>query len=141
MMTPQQCQLVKRSFRIAETQRIQLAGCFMAELFARDPALWRLFSSNPALRGDKLHHAVAGIVALVDRLHPIVPVLEWLAFHGAALGIGERHHVIIADALLSALESLLGDSFTPAHRQSWWLACRQVIDVMLHALEAEPLAA
>ena len=140
-MTPQQTQLVKRSFWIAEGRRTQLAGCFLAELFARDPALWRLFSTDPALRGDKLHHAVAGIVASIDRLHPIVPVLEWLAFHGAAHGIGERQQVIIADAFMAALESMLGDTFTPAHRQAWWLACRSVIDVMVHALEAELLAA
>jgi hemoglobin-like flavoprotein len=140
-MTPQQAQLVKRSFWIAESRRSQLAGCFLAELFARDPALWRLFSTDPAFRADKLHHAVAGIVASIDRLHPIVPVLEWLAFHGAAHGLSERHHVVIADALLAALESVLAEAFTPALRQSWWLACRSVIDVMVHALEAEPLAA
>jgi len=140
-MTPQQTQLVKRSFWIAEGRRTQLAGCFLAELFARDPALWRLFSSDPSLRGDKLHHAVAGFVASIDRLHPIVPVLEWLAFHGARHGIGERQHVAIADAFMAAMETVLGESFTPAHRQAWWLACRSVIDVMVHALEAEPLAA
>ena len=140
-MTPQQAQLVKRSFWIAETRRTHLAGCFLTELFARDPALWRLFSTSPALRADKLHHAMAGVVASIDRLHPIVPAIEWLAFHGADLGLGERHHVVIADAWLAALESVLGESFTPAHRQAWWMACRSVIDVMVHALETELLAA
>jgi len=140
-MTSQQVQLVKRSFWIAEMRRTHLAGCFLAELFARDPALWRLFSTESSLRGEHLHHGLAGIVASIDRLHPIVPVLEWLAFHGAAHGLGERHHVIIADALMAALETVLGETFTPSHRQAWWMACRSVIDVMVHALEAEPLAA
>ena len=140
-MTPQQAKLVKHSFWIAETRRDRLAGCFLAELFARDPALWRLFTTDPALRAAKLHRAASQIVASIDRLHPIVPVLEWLAFHGAGLGIGERRQVVLADALMAALESVLGEDFTPIHRQAWWHACRSVIDVMVEALALEPLAA
>lgn len=140
-MTPQQAQLVKNSFRMAQGRRGRLAGCVLAELFARDPALWEKLRGDAGWHDGHFANGLAAIVASVDRLHPIVPVIEWLAFRGAARGLCERHHVAIADALMAALEVVLGDDFTAMHRQAWWQACRGVIDVMVAALESEPMAA
>jgi hemoglobin-like flavoprotein len=140
-MTPQQAQIVKNSFRTAMARRDRLAGCFLAELFARDPALWEKLRGESGWRDGSFANGLAAIVASIDRLHPIAAVLEWVAYRGAARGLAERHHVAIADALMAALEAVIGPEFNPIHRQAWWLACRSVIDVMVEALHAEPLAA
>ncbi|MGZ8361610.1 MAG: hypothetical protein ACXWUX_13910 [Allosphingosinicella sp.] len=140
-MNPQHVLLVKHSFHAASAQRERLAGIFLAELFARDPSLWRLFRSDPALRVAHLHEGLAAIVDSIDRLYPIVPVLEWIAGQGARRRIGEPQLAAIGEALLAAFDELLGGAFTPAHRQAWAAASRSVVDVMLAALDAEPLAA
>jgi hemoglobin-like flavoprotein len=140
-MTPQQVLLVKHSFRSASPQHERLARVFQAELFARDPALWQLFRSDAALRPARLRDALAAIVESIDRLHPIVPVLEWLAFQAARRRVGRPQLVAIGEALIAALEDELGDDFGADHFDAWAAAYRRVTEVMLKALAEEPLAA
>ena len=140
-MTPKQVQLVKRSLGAALLRPDRLAGFFFAELFARDAGLWRRFRTGIAMRGSELIDGLCSIVDSIERLHPIVPVLEWLAFQGARQGIGERQYQAVAGALVAALEAELRDSFTLEHRLAWDAASRSVIAVMARALAAEPLAA
>ena len=139
-MTPRQTLLVKTSFRAASLQRDRLQGSFFAELFARDASLWRLLKGSAGPRGSDLFDGLSSIVGHVDRLYPIFPVLEWLAFQGARRGIGERQYEAAAQALIAALESGMG-AFTAEHREAWLAAYRSVARVMAAALENEPLAA
>ena len=140
-MTPRQTLLVKTSFRSASLQRDRLQGFFFAELFARDASLWRLFKGSAGPRGSDLFEGLFSIVGHVDRLYPIFPVLEWLAFQGARRGVGERQYEAVAQALIAALESGMRASFTAEHREAWTAAYRSVARVMAESLEKEPLAA
>ena len=140
-MKPQHILLVKHSFRAVALQHDRLAGFFLAELFARDPRLWRLFRAEPGLRPARLYEALASIVDAIDRLHPIVPVLEWVAVQGARRHVAEPHYDSIGEAWLAALEAALGDAFTEAHAEAWAEAYRAVVAVMSRALASEPLAA
>jgi hemoglobin-like flavoprotein len=138
-MTPHQVLLVKHSYRAASFDK-RLAGYFLAELFARDPRLWRLFTTEPGLRAGRLDDGLASIVASIGRLHPIVPVLEWLALQGARHRIGPTEYESIGEALLSALESALDEGFTSDHADAWVAAYHAVAGVMRRVL-AQPLAA
>jgi hemoglobin-like flavoprotein len=139
-MTPKQVQLVKRSFEAAAIRPDRLAGFFFAELFARDAVLWRRFRAGAGARDAALFDGLGAIVGSIDRIHPIVPVLEWLAFQGARHGIGEAEYQAIREALVAALASMLG-AFTAEHRAAWTAAGHEVASVMVRALAAEPLAA
>ena len=138
-MTPQQVLLVKHSHRAAAFDN-RLAGYFLAELFARDPRLWRLFTTEPGLRPSRLDDGLASIVGSIDRLHPIVPVLEWLALQGTRHRIGPTEYEAIGEALLSALDAALDEGFTTDHADAWVAAYHAVVGVMRRAL-AQPLAA
>ena len=140
-MTPHQILLVKTSCHAALAERERLAGCFFAELFARDPLLWRLFRSRTGMRWPALADGLSAIAGSIHRLEPIAPVLDWLAWQGAGRGVGERHYEAVGQALVAALESVLGAGFGPDHREAWIAACRTVAAIMAAALEAEPLAA
>ena len=140
-MTPHQILLVKTSFRAALPQSERLSGYFFAELFTREPALWHLLRSKAGMRWPALVDGLAAIVGAIDRLHPIVPVLEWLAIQGAGRGIGERHYGAVGQALIAALAAGLGEGFGSEHRQAWIAACRAVTSVMVEALEEQALAA
>lgn len=138
-MTPHQVLLVKHSYRAASFDN-RLAGYFLAELFARDPRLWRLFTTEPGLRPARLDDGLAAIVGSIDRIHPIVPVLEWLALQGTRHRIGLTEYEAIGEALLAALEAALDEGFTEDHAGAWVAAYHAVVAVMRRAL-AQPVAA
>jgi hemoglobin-like flavoprotein len=140
-MTPQQVLLVRNSLAAASPQRNRLAGTFFAQLFARDPSLRFLFKGDLRALGAELYQGLAAITGSIDRLHPIVPALEWLAVRVSSRGVGERHFALITAALVATLEAGLGEAFTAEHREAWNAASHRVIDVMMPAIAAEPLAA
>jgi hemoglobin-like flavoprotein len=70
-----------------------------------------------------------------------VPALEWLAVQAARRGVGERHYGAIVEAMLAAFRDGLGEAFDPATELAWREAVDQVAEIMVEALEAEPLAA
>jgi hemoglobin-like flavoprotein len=140
-MTPRQILLVKTSFHAAAPQREALAGVFFADLFAREPSLRLLFPGDLTSHGQKLYGGLSAIVESIGRIHPIIPVLEWLAIRNARRGVGERHYAAVGEALMSALEAGLGGGFTPEVRQAWTAAQILVADRMSRALESEPIAA
>lgn len=139
-MTPKQVQLVKHSFGAAAMRSDRLADLFFVGLGTSDAACWRRFKSL-GVSDHELIEGLAAIVCSLDRLHPIVPVLEWLAFRGARHGLGAPQYQAVGEALVAALGDALRDAFTAEHRQAWTAACQAVADIMVRALSAEPLAA
>lgn len=140
-MTPKQILLVKNSFQLAAAERDRLTPLFFAELFARESSLRPLFGGDLAGHGAQLFAGLAEIVASLDRLYPIVPVLEWLAVRNRRRGIGERHYGAVGAALLATLAAGLGDGFTREVREAWTAAQRVIAEMMSQAVDLEPLAA
>lgn len=140
-MTGHQIRLARQSLEAAAPQRNRLAAIFFARLLAREPQLRFLFRGDLRAQGQALWSGLVSIVDSLDRLHAIEPALEWLALRAAGRGAGERTYAVIAEELVAALETGLGDRFTGAHRSAWEAACRRVIAVLLRTAEAEPLAA
>ena len=141
MMTRNQVRIVKSSFRALTPQRNRLAGLFFAQLFVREPSLRLVFRGDLRAHGAELFEGLASIVDSLDRLYPIVPALEWLAVQSARRGLGERHYCAVVEAMLSAFRDGLGETFSVELELAWRKAARQVSNVMIGALEAEPLAA
>jgi hypothetical protein len=139
-MTPKQIQLVKQSFEAAAMRSDRLADLFFVGLGTSDAACWRRFRGL-GVPDHELIEGLAAIVGSLDRLHPIVPVLEWLAFRGVRHGLGAPQYQAIGEALVAALANALRDAFTTEHRQAWTDARQAVADIMVRALSAEPLAA
>ena len=140
-MTPTQIRLVKGSFEAVAPQRNRLAAIFLAQLSVREPSLHDIFRGDLRTQAAELHAGLAEIVASLDRLYPIVPALEWLGLRAAARGIGEGQYAAIEQALLAALASELGSTFSLEQRAAWSAAFRRVSQIMVAALEPEPLAA
>ena len=100
-MTPRQVNLVRDSLRAVAPQQNRLAAIFLDRLLAREPQLRRLFDGDPGARVRELHDGLSAIVASLDRLHAIAPVLEWLAVRGARRSLGPGHYPAFAEALLA----------------------------------------
>jgi len=140
-MTPRQIRLVRDSFDAAAPQRDRLSAIFFAELFARDPSLRPLFGGDLAARGAELYYGLSAIVVSLGRLHAFLPALEWLAIRYSRRGVGMAQYAAIGTALLATLQAGLRDAFTDEHRQAWIAGHKLVAELMIRAVEAEPIAA
>ena len=140
-MTPRQIRLMQDSFEAVAPQRNRLAAIFLAQLFVREPSLRGIFRGDLRAQAATLHAGLAEIVTSLGRLYPIVPALEWLGVRAAARGIGPRQYAALEQALLSALESELGQGFGLELREAWSAAFGRVCEILVGALEPEPLAA
>lgn len=140
-MTAEQIRLIRTSFAAAAPQRARLAPVFFDALFEREPSLRAILGGGTPPLAASLFRGLSEIVASLDRLHPILPALEWLAERSAWRGIGPARYAAFETALLAALETALGEDFTPATREAWSAACRRVGGAMAMAVAAEPLAA
>lgn len=118
-MSPQEIQLVRRSFAQLIPIADQAAALFYARLFERDPALRALFHGDMAAQGKKLMEAIGFCVASLERIETIVPMVRAMGLNHADYQVKESHYESVGAALLWTLEKGLGAEFTPEMRTAW----------------------
>lgn len=118
-MTPNQIQLVQSSLPVIAADEEQVAALFYQRLFALDPALRGLFTSDMIVQGQKLVDMLASLIDSLDRADRIVPVLQALGQRHAAFGVKDSDYGTVGAALLATLERSLGRDFTPEMREAW----------------------
>jgi hemoglobin-like flavoprotein len=138
MMSPEDKQVLKRTWAMVAPISDAAAGQFYDRLFTLDPSLQRLFASadmNEQRR--KLMQAIAAVINGVDHLDALVPTLENLGRNHARYGVTDRHYETVGAALLWTLEHGLKDAWTPAAQSAWTAACTTVATVMRGAAAAQ----
>jgi nitric oxide dioxygenase len=132
-MTPQQVQLVKRSFAKIAPIADHAAGLFYGRLFEIAPQLRPLFQSDIKAQGRKLMSAIALAVGSLQRLPELVPVVQDLGRRHAGYGVEDEHYDIVGEALLWTLDKGLGTDFTPEVRDAWTTVYSTLADTMKSA--------
>lgn len=138
MMSPEDKQVLKRTWAMVAPISDAAAGLFYDRLFTLDPSLQRLFASadmNEQRR--KLMQAIAAVINGVDHLDALVPTLENLGRNHARYGVTDRHYETVGAALLWTLEHGLKDAWTPAAQSAWTAAYTTVATVMRGAAAAQ----
>ena len=129
-MTPQEIDLVQRSFDKVALERDGFAVDFYDRLFELDPSLRGLFDADLTAQRRKL---TAMLVTVICNLRS--PDL----LHGALVRLGQRHvgyqvrteyYAIAGEALIWALRRNLGDDWTPALQQAWLSAYNTLAGMM-----------
>jgi nitric oxide dioxygenase len=139
-MTPHQVKLVQESFRAVAPIRSAAAALFYENLFARDPAIARMFSgSDLSEQGNKLMTALAMVVQGLTRPDAILPVVKDLGRRHRGYGVEDRHYETVGAALVETLAAVLGPAFTPETREAWVAAYTLLSGVMI-AASHEPQA-
>ena len=122
-LTPQTSHLaphiVRRTFALIEPRAEVMALVFYQRLFALDPSLRALFSTDIDEQGQKLVQMLGGAVALLDQPFALGPSLEALGRRHVGYGVEVRHYEIVGEALLGALEECLGSGFTREAMDAW----------------------
>jgi hemoglobin-like flavoprotein len=134
-MTPQQMQLVKDSFAKVVAIKAEAAALFYHRLFELDPSLRPLFKSDIAARGAKLMAALGGVVASLDRLDDVLPVVRKARPPARGLRRPARPLRDRWRRLIWTLEQSLGPDFPRETRRAWTDAYVHLAWAMVAAAE------
>ena len=118
-MTPQQVELVQRSWRAVAPVGDTAAELFYGKLFSLDPSLRGLFRNDLRDQGRSLTAMMSVAVHGLARPEKILYAVEQLGRRHAAYGVQPRHYETVGAALLWMLEKVLGEAWTPEVREAW----------------------
>jgi hemoglobin-like flavoprotein len=118
-MTPEQVDLVQRSWRSVLPVGDTAAELFYGKLFSLEPTVKRLFKDDMREQGRNLTAMISVAVGSLSRPERILLAVQQLGRRHAAYGVEERHYELVRVALLWMLEQVLGDGFTAPVRDAW----------------------
>lgn len=139
-MNAQQIRLIRDSWYHVLQDTDSLAAVFYDRLFTIDPALRPLFAHTTIEAQErKLTQALALVVAGLDRLDTLLPVIEDMGRRHVGYGVKDDHYILVGRALLWALGQSLGEAFTGELCDAWTDAYTTIAGAMRSAA-AEMLA-
>jgi NAD(P)H-flavin reductase len=107
---------------------------FYSHLFLRYPETRHMFPVSMAHQRDRLFSALGDVVARVDDLEALVPILQQLGRDHRKFGTLRAHYPAVGDSLLATLEHF-DDDWNEELAQSWRDAYGVVAQVMTEAAE------
>ncbi len=135
-MSPQQIDLVQRSFNEVKPVAAAASALFYKRLFMLDPSIRPMFKGEMTKQGQMLMSMIGAAVVGLRNLEKLAPVLRQLGARHAGYGVNSAHYVTVGSALMWTLDESLGHKFTPEVRDAWAAAYDLLSDVMeLGAME------
>ncbi len=133
-MSPEQKSLVQETWHqvvpIADTASAQ----FYERLFEIDPELRRLFDGvDMESQRQKLVQALALVIGGLDEIEELIAEVAALGRRHSVYGVKDAHYDTVGAALLSTLETGLGDSWTAEVKAAWTAAYGFIAEVMQRA--------
>src|SRR4051794_8107938 len=107
---------------------------FYSHLFLSHPEARALFPVSMAHQRDRLFAALGDVVARVDDLDALVPILQQLGRDHRKFGTLAAHYPAVGASLLATLEHF-DDEWTPELAKSWSEAYDVVATVMIQAAD------
>ncbi|MGF1631632.1 MAG: globin domain-containing protein [Kiloniellaceae bacterium] len=132
-LTSDERDLIRDSFRIVSRDRRQAAARFYELLFEQAPQTRELFVNDLERQGVELMSKLGLIVAEIQNIEGLVPVLEDLALRHVAYGVKPHHYPMVGAALMEMLAEIVGDAFTPATRAAWTKAYGDLSALMIRS--------
>ena len=129
-MTPAQIDRVRRSFGQVVLNLDQVSDAFCEHLTRLDSGRSVVFGGDPMLQRIKVGAALAGLVASIGQLDRIRAPLADLGRERAGQGVDVDHYVMVGEALVAALQEVLGEEFDGTTHRAWLLAYGQVVRAM-----------
>ncbi len=132
-MSPEQVELVQKTWRKVQPIGDTAAELFYGKLFSLDPEVRALFKNDLREQGRNLTAMISVAVHWLARPEKIVIAIQQLGRRHAAYGVQPRHYETVAVALLWMLESCLGEAFTPETKAAWTAAYEMLAKTMQEA--------
>jgi hemoglobin-like flavoprotein len=106
-VTPEQTELVRRSFDALWPIRRRLAEVFYSRFFELAPDARRLFPDDMERQQLKLMDMIAAIVGALDRREYSSPIISYTGRQHAQFGVRRSHFVAFGDAAQTSLDYTL----------------------------------
>lgn len=132
-MTPQQKDLVRSTWTQVVPIKGKAAELFYNKLFELDPSVKPMFKDDITEQGKKLMMSINTVVNALDRLEPMVPILQDMGKRHKGYGVQDHHYATVGVALLWTLETGLGPAFTPEVKGAWTEAYTLIATTMQSA--------
>lgn len=140
-MTPQQIELVKKTWTMVVPIADKAAELFYGRLFELEPSYKDMFKNDMTEQGKKLMKTINIAVEALDDVEPLIPTLKQMGADHAGYGVVDRDYNVVGAALLWTLEQGLGDEFTDEVKNAWGAVYEVLASVMKEgAAEAEKAA-
>ena len=137
-VTPQQVELVKKTWVMVVPISDKAAELFYGRLFELEPEYRSMFKGDMMDQGKKLMKTINIAVESLDDVEPLIPTLKQMGADHAGYGVKERDYNVVGAALLWTLEKGLGDAFTDEVKNAWGAVYEVLASVMKEgAAEAE----
>jgi NAD(P)H-flavin reductase len=107
---------------------------FYSHLFLSHPETRQLFPVSMAHQRDRLFSALGDVVARVDDLDALVPILQQLGRDHRKFGTVAAHYPAVGASLLATLEHF-DDQWSPELAKDWTEAYTLVAEVMIAAAD------
>jgi NAD(P)H-flavin reductase len=107
---------------------------FYSHLFLSHPETRQMFPVSMAHQRDRLFAALGDVVARVDDLDALVPILQQLGRDHRKFGTLAAHYPAVGASLLATLEHF-DDEWTPELSKDWTEAYTLVAEVMIAAAD------
>jgi hemoglobin-like flavoprotein len=118
-MTPEQADVIRRSFDAIWPVRRKFASLFYRRFFELAPDAQRLFPSDMERQYLKLMDMIAAIVGALDKRELFQSIISHTGRQHARFGVSPSHLVAFGDALIWSLGQQFGAAFTPELREAW----------------------
>ena len=140
-MTPQQIELVKKTWVMVVPIADTAAELFYGRLFELEPSYRAMFKNDMTEQGKKLMKTINIAVEALDDVEPLIPVLKQMGADHAGYGVVDRDYNVVGAALLWTLEKGLAEAFTDEVKNAWGAVYEVLANTMkAGAAEAEKAA-
>ena len=132
-MTPEQADLIRKSFDAMWPIRRDVAGLCYGRFFELAPGARDLFPRDMERQHLKLMDMIAALVGALDQRELFQSLITHSGRQHAGFGVQPSQYAALGEALIWSLEQRFGASFTPELRRAWETLYATVQDTMLRA--------
>jgi hemoglobin-like flavoprotein len=138
-MTPEEIELIRKSFDALWPIRRKLGEQFYDRFFELAPDTKSLFPSDMERQQLKLMDAIAAIVGALDKREMFQSIITQTGRRHSQFGVQPSHFVAFGDALMWGLQQQLGSAFTSQVKQAWIVLYDEVQTEMLRAAKTNSI--
>lgn len=131
MMTPDQIDRIRSSFKMVSGRGDELADQFFTRLFANQPLLKALLPRDRWMRSRDFLTGLGLLVKNMHRLDSIEHVLMDFGVRSTRAGATPQHFGLAREALLQSLGDLMGADWTDALENDWSEALNTVSSLVI----------
>ncbi len=140
-MTPQDIEIVQRTYAKLDEHRALFAQAFYDRLFVVNPNIALLFERNMDEQIEQFRVMLFTAVYGMSRAEELKPALRQLGQRHMGYGVRPADYIAFESALLWTIEDFLGDDFCTEARSAWKAFYGFVCDTMLEGARYKLAAA